>query len=166
MRNGRVQIFCGNGFGKTSAALGLGLQAVNDHRTVIMIQFLKGSVCPLDEVMQKLEPDFKLFRFEKSPTPFKDLSEQEKQDELHNIRNGLNFAKKVLLTQECDVLILDEILGLVDEKIVPQDDVIKLIESRDEAMDLILTGKLLPPEIHHCADIISEIAAVEVDKKK
>ncbi len=55
--------------------------------------------------------DFKIFRFEKMDTCYNDLSEQEKTEERTNILNGLNFARKVIATQECDFLLLDEILG-------------------------------------------------------
>ena len=55
-----------------------------------------------------------MFRFEKSDSNFVELSNEQKADEIINIRNGLNFAKKVLCTGSCDLLILDEVLRLID----------------------------------------------------
>ena len=66
------------------------------------------------EILKRLEPEFKIFRFEKTPVFFDQLAEEEKNEARICIRNGLNFAKKVLVTGECDILILDEILGILD----------------------------------------------------
>ena len=59
------------------------------------------------------------------------LSEDKKQEEIVNIKNGLNFAKKVLTTGECDLLILDEVLGLIDNEIITVEDLKNLLEARD-----------------------------------
>lgn len=163
MGSGKIQIFYGDGLGKTTAAIGTGIRAVDEHKTVIIIQFLKGRHQKEESVLKRLEPEMKIFRFEKSTSRFEDLSDQEKQDELLNIRNGLNFGKKVLLTRECDMLILDEVLGLLDQGIISEEDILKLIESRDEGVDLILTGKSCSQGILSSADLISEMKAVKVD---
>ena len=64
------------------------------------------------DYLRRLEPEVKVFRFEKMDRYYEDLSEDEQREENINILNGVNFAKKVLTIGECDVLILDEILGL------------------------------------------------------
>ena len=109
MKENLIQVICGPGKGKTASALGRGVTALLKGKTVIMVQFLKGSMETEGmEIVKRLEPEFKLFRFEKSPIFFAQLSEEEKDEARINIRNGLNFAKKVLVTGECDILILDE----------------------------------------------------------
>ena len=102
-----VHIICGEGKGKTTAALGQGIRAASQGKSVIIIQFLKGRYTEDINFIQRLEPEIKLFRFEKSEIPFEELPEELKREEVQNIRNGLNFAKKVMVTEECDVLILD-----------------------------------------------------------
>ena len=77
-----------------------------------------------------MEPEIKLFRFEKSDGNFVELPEEKKQEEIQNIRNGIGFAKKVLTTGECDLLILDEVLGLVEKDIITEDDLKALLECR------------------------------------
>ncbi len=57
-----------------------------------------------------------------------------------NIRNGINFAKKVMATDGCDILILDEVLGLVDRGIITEEELKALVEVKDESMELVLTG--------------------------
>ena len=92
---------------------------------------------------------------------YEELSEEEQREESINILNGVNFAKKVLTIGECDVLILDEILGLVDLGILNVEDVIHLIQAKPEEMELILTGRNLPEELVNEADYISKIGIVK-----
>ena len=115
MKLGNVEVICGAGLGKTSLAFGKGITALTEQKKVIIIQFLKGNDKREGlDMLKCLEPDFKVFRFEKSSTFFEELSEEQKAEELLNIRNGFNFAKKVVATGECDVLILDEVLSVGD----------------------------------------------------
>ena len=114
-----IHIFCGVGMGKTSAALGKGFREASSGKSVVVIRFLKKKhTCEREEFFKQLEPQIRLFRFEKFPQNYESLTEQEKEEENLNIKNGLNFARKVIQTEECDVLILDEILGLTDRGIV------------------------------------------------
>lgn len=109
-----VQVYYGNGKGKTTAAVGQCIRAASLGYEVIIIQFLKGRDAEEFSFLSKLEPDIKLFRFEKAKESYIDLTEEEQLEEKKNILNGMNFARKVIETGECDVLVLDEILGLVD----------------------------------------------------
>ena len=85
------------------------------------------------------------------------LSEEKRKEEIHNIRNGLNFAKKVLTTGECDLLVLDEVLELVGNSIIGEDDLKNVLDARGEYTDVILTGAQAPEGICGLADAISEI---------
>ena len=92
---------------------------------------------------------------------YESLTEEEKAEEKSNILNGLNFARKVVVTQECDFLLLDEILGLVDLGIITCEDVIRLIDMKDESVELIMTGRHLPEELIPYADYISRLDIVK-----
>lgn len=167
MKRGKVEVICGLGIGKTSLAIGKGIAALTQQKNVIMIQFLKGS--PNQEgldILEVLEPRLKVFRFEKADTYFENLSEDEKQEELINIRNGFNFARKVLTTGECDLLILDEVLGVLERNIITVEEFEKLICGKEDDTGLILTGKVLPEQLRSHVDAISTIDYVEVDKEK
>ncbi|MEG1992485.1 MAG: cob(I)yrinic acid a,c-diamide adenosyltransferase, partial [Acetivibrio sp.] len=106
-----VHVFYGNGQGKTSAAIGQCIKEASQGRQVIVIQFLKGKDLDEFSFLVKMEPEVKLFRFEKETECFDKLSEEEQKEERSNILNGFNFAKKVVETGECELLILDEVLG-------------------------------------------------------
>lgn len=167
MNKGTIQVICGEGKGKTTAALGMGIGALTKNKTVIMIQFLKG--CSGNgslEILERLEPEMKIFRFEKSDDFFENLTKEQQEEERMNILNGLNFARKVVTTGECDLLILDEVLGLVDQKIIENEELIKLLCSKVEEMNIIMTGRVLPKEIGALADGILEIDHVKVDNTK
>lgn len=166
MSKGFVQIYSGDGKGKTNAAIGHGIRAVSQGKSVVIIQFLKGKNSDEISAIKKLEPEIKLFRFEKSDDSFENLSEEAKQDEIMNIKNGLNFAKKVLITGECNVLILDEILGLIDKGIMTKEELLSLIHAKDSDTELILTGRYLSDEICAYADEVSRIENIKskIDK--
>ena len=155
MNEGIIQIYCGDGHGKSAAALGQAIHAASLGKNVIIIKFLKSQED--SEFMTRLEPEIKVFRFEKSEVNFEELSESEKQEEVQNIRNGLNFAKKVLTTGGCDILILDEVLGLLDNHIIEADELRTILEAKTEEETIILTGIQLHDETCIVADEIYKI---------
>ena len=158
MEKGLVQVYGGAGHGKSAIALGRAIQVADTGREVVIINFLKG--CRNEEILKRLEPEIKIFRFEKSEEEFANLSEERKQDEICNIKNGLNFAKKVLTTGECGLLILDEVLGLIDNGIITIEDLSHILEARSEDVDIILTGIQLNDDVCQLADEIYDSEAV------
>lgn len=152
-----VQIYYGNGKGKTTAAMGQSIRAASKGLRTIVIQFLKGKDSQEFSYLKKLEPDIKLFRFEKAEEYYGDLLPEEQEEERKNIINGFNFARKVLNAGECDMLVLDEVLGLVDLGIITIDDIIGLINLKEDYFKLVMTGLNMPPELEKYADMISLI---------
>jgi cob(I)alamin adenosyltransferase len=160
MAKGLIYIYAGDGRGKSPAAIGRAVQAAAEGKSVMIIQFLKGKGLGESDFVRRMEPEIRLFHFEKSGENFEQLSEEKKQEEIGNIRNGLNFAKKVLATGGCDLLILDEVLGVVERNIVTVEDVKAMLESREET-SVILTGIKLRDEICVLADEVSKIETVK-----
>ena len=146
MRQGAVHIYSGDGHGKSPAALGRAVITAALGKNVVIIQFLKGKGLADTEFIRRLEPE---------------LSEEKKTEEVINIKNGINFAKKVLATGECDLLILDEILGLIDNHIITVEELKSLLSARDEETDVILTGISLNDEICMLADEVSKIETIK-----
>ena len=160
-----VKVFYGPGKGKTSAAVGQCIRAASLGQSVIIIQFLKGKDAEEFNFLERLEPDIKLFRFEKSEESYDLLLPSQQKEEKQNILNGFNFAKKVIDTGECDVLVLDEVLGLLDIGLIEVSDIIKLIELRDDYTRLVLTGRNLPEELREYVNIISKLDLEKDDMK-
>ena len=161
MAKGLIYIYAGDGRGKSPAAIGRAVQAAAEGKSVMIIQFLKGKGLGESDFVRRMEPEIRLFHFEKSGENFEQLSEEKKQEEIGNIRNGLNFAKKVLATGGCYLLILDEVLGLVERNIVTVEDVKAMLESREET-SVILTGIKLRDEICVLDDEVSKIETVKL----
>ena len=160
MAKGLIYIYAGDGRGKSPAAIGRAVQAAVEGKHVVIIQFLKGKGLEDSEFLRRMEPEIKLFRFEKSDENFEELPEEKKAEEISNIRNGMNFARKVLATGECDLLILDEVLGLVEKGIVSVEDLKAMLECREDT-GVILTGIKLSDEICVLADEVSKIETVK-----
>ncbi len=152
--DGSIQVYYGEGRGKTTAALGLGIRAAGIGKQVIMVQFLKRKHSDTLDFLKKLEPELQIFRFAKAACEYSDMDEEERQEQLSNIRMALGYTRKVLDTGQCDLLILDEIFGLIDYNIITMDDFKELLSVRNESTDLILTGRNLPEEIRDIADCI------------
>ena len=151
-----TEVYCGGGKGKTTLAIGQCLRASAQGKSVIIIQFLKGRERRELDFLEELDNlDIKIFRFEKHDEGYEELNEQEKAEERTNILNGLNFARKVIATGECDFLLLDEILGLMDKGIAPVETIIDMLKQKDESMHIVMTGRWLPEALKPYVDSVT-----------
>ena len=163
MASGKVMIFMGDGYGKSAAAFGIAMKRASENDWVVIIQFLKGKGITESEFTKRLEPEIKIFRFEKSKIDYRDRSPEEQEEAAANIRNGLAFARKVLGTGQCNLLVLDEVLEVVNLGIISVDDLADLVES-DIDTDIIITGKEMDIGVCRFADRISEIVNMQFKK--
>jgi cob(I)alamin adenosyltransferase len=162
MEKGTIQVICGTGTGKTNMAFGAAVRAASAGSRVVFIQFLKGSQsAEAKDWLKKMEPDLRVFSFEKSASYYEALDEEAKEEEKINIRNGLAFAKKVISTGECDLLVLDEFLGILDHDLVPAETLDNLSKCRDSGINIILTGIKCPEKLFMIADSV-----VSTEKRK
>ena len=162
MKRGTIHIYSGDGHGKSPAALGRAVSMACQGKSVVIIQFLKGRGLEDSEFLRRMEPEIKLFRFEKSEGNFAELSIEQQADEIINIKNCLNFTKKVLCTGGCDLLILDEVLRLIDNGIISVEELKGILDMRsDESMDVIMTGTTLSADVCVLADEVTRLATVK-----
>lgn len=157
MSKGIMRVYYGEGHGKSTAALGTAIREASHGKTATVISFLKEKSEDSEELLKRLEPELKLFRFEKSEVSFEDLSEEEKQREIMNLVSGFNYSKKVITTGGCDLVVLDEVLGLVDQQIISEEDVLELAAVIPEDMVVICTGRKVPDSIKECADELYQV---------
>ena len=160
MASGKVMIFMGDGYGKSAAAFGVAMKRASEDDRVVIIQFLKGKGITDSQFTKRLEPEIKIFRFEKSEIDYNERTPEEQEEAAVNIRNGLNFARKVLATGECNLLILDEVLEVVNKDIISVEDLKELVESSIDT-DIIITGSEMNMEVCKFADKISEIGNMQ-----
>ena len=163
MRQGQISIYYGMGKGKTAVAVGRGMRAIGEEQRVVMIQFLDYHNSKEIALLKKLEPDFRIFRFEKDRAA-EDVQGAENDEALHKeifneIRNAFNFAKKIVDTGECEMLLLDGILECVEKGYLQESDLHEIIGKRPDFMDIILTGTILPAGIAGEAENIYQLVA-------
>ena len=157
MSKGIMRVYYGEGHGKSTAAFGTVVREIAKGKTATIISFLREKNEDNEVLYKKLEPELKFFRFEKSESSFQELSEEEKQEERMNLRNGFNYSKKVVSTGECDLVVLDEILELVETGIISEEELLELVAAIPEDMVLICTGRVLRESILECADEVYQV---------
>ena len=151
-----VHIIYGAGYGKTAAAMGLAVKAAGAGETVTIVQFLKGTDADYSILSQIDEINF--FTFENSEKPYGELSFEEREEQRAKAKNSFHYAKKVIDTGSADVVILDEVLGLMDYNILFAEDLEELLSINSPAK-LILTGRNCPETLKKKASLLSHIEA-------
>ncbi|HOB20315.1 MAG TPA: cob(I)yrinic acid a,c-diamide adenosyltransferase [Candidatus Atribacteria bacterium] len=161
MEKGYIQVYTGDGKGKTTAALGLGMRAAGRGLKVLMIQFLKGTHTGELESIKKLAPQFSVVRFGETGKFFFSMDQAEKDELKRKINEELDRLDDMLRDQEWDVLILDEILGTIENGLVSLERVLEILDARPEGMEIVLTGRVLPDKIAQRAHLITEMRSIK-----
>lgn len=157
--DGLVHIYTGNGKGKTTAAIGLGIRAAGSGMKVLMLQFCKGSSTSEENIIEKLKPDFELYKY-KQVCKFVwqmtlDEKKQMREDTLHLFNYAISSA------ESRNMIILDEIMAAITNGFLDVKFVVELIKNKPSNLELVLTGRNAPIELIELADYVSEINAVK-----
>lgn len=159
LRKGFIQVYTGDGKGKTTAALGLAFRAAGHGMKTIVIQFMKGSVFYGElESAKKMEPYIKIVQVGREDFVRKGNPEDV---DVKLARDGLELAKKVMKSGEYDIVVLDEINVAIDYGLVPLEDVLSVIRSKPDDVELVLTGRYAPQEIIDVADLVTEMREIK-----
>jgi cob(I)alamin adenosyltransferase len=157
LEKGFVHIYTGNGKGKTTTAIGLGIRATGAGLKVYMIQFMKGRRYSEINALESIK-DFTVVQFGRDEFVSKENPEQ---IDIDLARKGFEHAKEIIKNGEHDLIILDEINVAVDFKLIPLKDVLKLMDEKPEKVELVLTGRYSHPDMVKQADIVSEILEIK-----
>jgi len=158
LEKGLVQVYTGDGKGKTTAAFGLALRAIGRGLKVYIIQFIKGGFDYGELYVVDKLPNITLRAFGRGrfvtelPPPEEDVELAEE---------ALELAEKVVKSGEHDVVILDEINVALHLKLISLERVLELIKNKPEHVELILTGRYAPKEIIDVADLVTEMREVK-----
>jgi cob(I)alamin adenosyltransferase len=153
LEKGLIQVYTGDGKGKTTAALGLALRALGQGLKVIMIQFLKGDSRSGELAMaRRLSPDLEIrpmgrkgFVGPDGPTP----------GDLRLAKAALEEVQRILDQKLCNLLILDEINVAVSMGLVSEDAVLGLMNTKPYDVELVLTGRHAPMSFIERADLVT-----------
>lgn len=155
---GLVEVFTGDGKGKTSAALGVALRALGQGLKVYIVFFMKGDY-PYGEqkvLSQLANITFERFGFQDFVDPA-----NVKPEEKEEARKALQAARKAMLSGKYDVVILDEVNVAVAWKLIDIDEVVKLVHDKPKNVELILTGRYADPRLIELADLVTDMVKVK-----
>ncbi|MBU0598469.1 cob(I)yrinic acid a,c-diamide adenosyltransferase [Patescibacteria group bacterium] len=161
MDKGLVHVYTGDGKGKTTAALGLAVRAVSYKKKVLIIQFIKGPWRSGElDLVRKLKPYLQIKSLGQG---FVKILGDKKPFAVHKkaAQQAFILAKKSIKSGKFDMVILDEINVSLKERLISTDEVVKLIGSKPEKVELVLTGRYAPAKIIKLADYVSEVKMVK-----
>jgi cob(I)alamin adenosyltransferase len=156
-KRGYVQVYTGNGKGKTTASLGLGLRASGEGLNVYMLQFMKGRRYSEIDAIERIE-NFTISQHGRDEFVSKTDPEQ---IDIDLARKGFEKAKEIVNSGEYDLVILDELNCAVDFNLIPVEEAVELIIGRPEHVELVLTGRGAPDEFIELADLVTEMREVK-----
>jgi len=158
LEQGLVQVYTGNGKGKTSAAFGLALRAIGRGLKVYVVQFIKGGFDYGELYVVDKLPNFKLKAFGRGE--FVTEKPPGKED-VELAQEALALAEQVVKNGEYDIVILDEINVALNLKLTNLNRVLELIKNKPKHVELVLTGRYAPKEIIEAADLVTEMKEVK-----
>jgi len=155
---GLVQIFTGEGKGKTTAALGAVIRALGHGLKVHIVYFMKGNY-PYGErnILSKL-PNVTMASF--GSLEFVDPANV-KPEEREQARQALAAAREAMLSGSYDLVVLDEVNLAVAWKLVELDEVVRLISDKPQNVELILTGSQADTKLVQLADLVTEMLKIK-----
>lgn len=154
---GLVQVYTGNGKGKTTAAFGLALRAIGRGLKVYVIQFIKGGFDYGELYIVDKLPNLTLKAFGRGKFIMKEPS----KEDIKNAEEALSLAETVVKSGEYDMVVLDEINVALNLKLISLERVLELIRNKPKHVELVLTGRYAPEEIINAADLVTEMKEVK-----
>jgi len=156
---GYVQVYTGDGKGKTTAALGLCLRAAGHGFRSRIIQFMKGQI-DYGELKAALKLGGLITITQAGRAAFVDKKKPDPED-VKLAGQALELSRQALAEARVDILVLDEILCALDFKLVKEAEVLDLIRSKPEKLELILTGRGATEAVIRAADLATEMKAIK-----
>ena len=154
---GYVQVYTGNGKGKTTAAFGLALRAAGAGLKVYIGQFLKkGEYSELNSI-NRFKDLIKIEQFGGKRYIGQEIKEEDKE----LAKKGFKKIKEVIFSGEYDVVILDEINVALYYKLLSEEDLIDLIKNKPSDVELVLTGRYASSQIIKIADLVTEMRKIK-----
>jgi cob(I)alamin adenosyltransferase len=153
---GYIQVYTGNGKGKTTASLGLALRAVCAGKKVFIGQFIKGMEYSELKAVDWL-PNLTIEQFGRDCF----IRNKPTEEDLIIAANGLTRSRQVLLSGEFDLVILDEINIALYFKLFSEESVLQLMNEKPQHVELVMTGRYAPEPIIQRADLVTEMREVK-----
>jgi cob(I)alamin adenosyltransferase len=157
-KRGLVQVFTGNGKGKTTAAMGAIVRAAGHGLRILLVSFLKGSYRYGEYRTLSRLPNVTIAQY--GLRKFTDPAKV-KAGEKAEARAALKAARRAVLSGEYDLVVMDEVNVALSYGLITPDDVLKLIADKPPHVELILTGRYADKKVLEAADLVTEMVNVK-----
>ena len=158
MKKGLIQVYTGEGKGKTTAAVGQAIRARGRNQKVLFAQFLKnkegsGETRILEGLGVKVMTGGGKYRF----LPLEKLPQKKKEELKSDLNHLLERIKKEIKRKEYDLLVLDEINVALHAHLVEEEAILDFLRAKPSSLEIVLTGRGAPPSLSRMAHLVSEI---------
>lgn len=162
-QRGYIQIYTGNGKGKTTASLGLAMRALGRNWKVLVIMFTKGGdnygeLASFRNLSTHISDNLTI---EQAGLDRIVYADNKCDGDCQEIKRGWEIAKKAIQNNEYQLIVLDEINIAIDLKILDIDEVVEVLKNKPAAMEIVLTGRNAHPKAIEIAHLVSEIKPVK-----
>jgi len=155
--NGYVQVYTGNGKGKTTAAIGLAVRAAGAGLKVLFVQFVKGMKYSEIGALERFNDLITIRQYTRGCSIKRDAQ----KEDIDSATAGLEEVKRLLTEKKYNVVILDEANIAIHSSLFSAQDLLGAICSRDPSCEIVITGRYAPPQIIQIADLVTEMKEVK-----
>ena len=160
MKDGLLQVYTGDGKGKTTAAFGLAFRAYGRGFKVAVVQFMKTWVTGEVQLAETLE-NFHIKRIDTSPKFTWEMNEAELEELRLEIRKGFDYVRNLVKENKYDLLVLDEINHIIIKEFVSKEEIIEFIDSKPDTLEIVMTGRNAPDWLIERADLVTEMKCIK-----
>jgi cob(I)alamin adenosyltransferase len=159
LKKGYVQVYTGNSKGKSTAALGLAFRAMGRGLKTYVGQFMKGQKYGELKSAEMCQPYITIEQYGKDT--FIHVKNPPLAEDVQMAQEGLAKAKKVMLSGEYDIIVFDEINTAHFFNLITTEEMLDVIKSKPDGVEVIFTGRYAPPEVIEAADLVTEMIEVK-----
>ena len=160
MKKGYLQVYTGNGKGKTTASLGLAVRAAGSGLNVVIAQFLKAIDTGELKIFNNID-NITVMRYSTIKKFVWDMNDEEKHTLKDQMQKLLNDTIAFSQQNNTDVVIFDELLGALHGGFISKEEIMDLIEGKPQSREYIITGRAAPEWLIEKADLVSEVMPVK-----
>lgn len=162
-KHGYIQVYTGDGKGKTTASLGLAMRALGRNWKVLIIMFTKGGtnygeLNSFKNLSSSISQNLDIVQAGLDRIVY---SDNQNKDDAEEIKKGWELAKKAIQNDEYNLIILDEANIAIDLGLIDVDEVVSVLKHKPDDMEIVLTGRNAHPKIIDIAHLVSSITPVK-----
>jgi len=156
---GYFQIYTGNGKGKTTSALGLAFRAMGRGKKTYIGQFMKGQFYGELKAAEMVKPYITIEQYGKDT--FIHVQDPPHEEDVRMAREGLAKGIKAMLSGDYDIVIFDEIITSHHFHLITMKEMLDVIQSKPDGVELVFTGRYAPPKLIEAADLVTEMVEIK-----